>query len=126
MADISAPFSSQSTTGTTNGRNEPDSDVEVLDNPSPAKPDASSQVSKKSKGKRKAQTEEASEDDDGEGEVATGTGNMPTDAVFAAWRKGDDDLEPSTKMMGLIDLLKEWDSTGDKTICYSQCRLIYT
>ncbi|KAF7967113.1 hypothetical protein HWV62_35883 [Athelia sp. TMB] len=29
-------------------------------------------------------------------------------------------MEASTKMMGLIDLLKEWDETGDKTICYSQ------
>ena len=51
-----------------------------------------------------------------------GTGNMPSDAVFATWRKGDDDLEPSTKMLGLIDLLNQWDCTGDKTICYSQCK----
>jgi len=28
-------------------------------------------------------------------------------------------LEPSTKMLGLVDLLNEWDNTGDKTICYS-------
>jgi len=29
-------------------------------------------------------------------------------------------MEPSTKMLGLIDLLNKWDATGDKTICYSQ------
>ncbi|KZP27972.1 hypothetical protein FIBSPDRAFT_917816 [Athelia psychrophila] len=114
MGDISAPLSNPLASGAKNGRNDTDSDVEVLDDP------PSSQVSRKSKGKRKARADEASEDDDDEGEVATGTGNMPTEAVFAAWRKGDDDLEPSTKMMGLIDLLKEWDATGDKTICYSQ------
>jgi len=61
-----------------------------------------------SKGKRKAG---ASRSEDG-----------PSDAVIAAWRRGDDDLEPSTKMLALVDYLKEWDSTGDKTICYSQCR----
>lgn len=48
----------------------------------------------------------------------------PSDAVIAAWRKGDDDLEPSSKMLALVDYLKEWDSTGEKTICYSQCDLV--
>ncbi|KAF9007048.1 SNF2 family DNA-dependent ATPase [Cyathus striatus] len=47
-------------------------------------------------------------------------GDGPSDAVLAAWGKGDDDLEPSSKMMALVGFLKEWDSTGDKTICYSQ------
>ena len=46
----------------------------------------------------------------------------PCDAVIATWRRGDDDLEPSTKMLALVEYLKEWDSTGDKTICYSQCK----
>ncbi|KAF8809842.1 SNF2 family DNA-dependent ATPase [Phlegmacium glaucopus] len=59
-----------------------------------------------SKGKGKAG---ASRPDDG-----------PSDAVIATWGRGDDDLEPSTKMLALIDYLREWDSTGDKTICYSQ------
>lgn len=44
----------------------------------------------------------------------------PSDAVIATWRRGDDGLEPSTKMLALVEYLKEWDSTGDKTICYSQ------
>ncbi|KAF8890769.1 SNF2 family N-terminal domain-containing protein [Infundibulicybe gibba] len=43
-----------------------------------------------------------------------------SEAVLATWSKGDDDLEPSTKMLALIDYLKEWETTGDKTICYSQ------
>lgn len=46
----------------------------------------------------------------------------PSDAVLATWKRGDDDLEPSTKMLALLELLKEWDSCGDKTICYSQCK----
>ncbi|TFK27268.1 hypothetical protein FA15DRAFT_727203 [Coprinopsis marcescibilis] len=44
----------------------------------------------------------------------------PSEAVFATWKRGDDDMEPSTKMMALIGYLKEWDSLGEKTICYSQ------
>jgi len=47
-------------------------------------------------------------------------GQVPSDAIIATWRKGDDNLEPSTKMLALINLLKESDSSGDKTICYSQ------
>ncbi|KAJ7886673.1 SNF2 family DNA-dependent ATPase [Mycena leptocephala] len=46
--------------------------------------------------------------------------DMPSDAVISNWGRGDDDLEPSTKMLAMMDLLKEWDATGDKTICYSQ------
>lgn len=44
----------------------------------------------------------------------------PSPALIAMWRKGDYDLEPSTKMLALIDFLKSWDTSGDKTICYSQ------
>lgn len=74
--------------------------------------------SAKAKGKQRARTEDI---DEAEGQVAAG--NVPSEAVFATWRKGDDDMEPSTKMLGLVDLLNEWDSTGDKAICYSQCTL---
>lgn len=48
-------------------------------------------------------------------------GDGPSEALIATWRKGDDDMEPSTKMLKLVSLLKEWDASGDKTICYSQC-----
>ena len=110
-----------------------DSDIEVTDVPSsptkssPSKSQKKSRhrigLSAKAKGKRRARTEDIG-DDDPERQVATG--KMPSDAVFAMWRKGDDDMEPSTKMLGLIDLLNKWDATGDKTICYSQCRLSST
>ncbi|KIY44892.1 hypothetical protein FISHEDRAFT_50412, partial [Fistulina hepatica ATCC 64428] len=50
--------------------------------------------------------------------------NMKTagisDALMSTWSRGDDDLEPSTKMMKLISYIQEWDCTGDKIICYSQ------
>lgn len=47
--------------------------------------------------------------------------NGPSDALFATWARGDDDMEPSTKMIAMINLLKEWEVSGDKTIIYSQC-----
>ncbi|KAG6856050.1 hypothetical protein H0H87_008064 [Tephrocybe sp. NHM501043] len=47
-------------------------------------------------------------------------GAFPSDAVIATWRRGGDDLEPSAKMNALIELLQEWEITGDKTIVYSQ------
>ena len=37
------------------------------------------------------------------------------------WKRANADLEPSTKMLALLRLLKSWDATGDKTICFSQC-----
>ncbi|KAI0061315.1 hypothetical protein BV25DRAFT_1826795 [Artomyces pyxidatus] len=40
--------------------------------------------------------------------------------MVAAWRLGDDNMEPSAKMLELIKLLKEADIAGDKTIVYSQ------
>lgn len=80
-------------------------------------------ISAKAKGKHKALTHDSDEESEDANEANVGTGKMPSDAVFATWRKGDDDLEPSTKMLGLINLLNEWDCTGDKTICYSQCKL---
>ncbi|KAJ6476379.1 SNF2 family DNA-dependent ATPase [Mycena sanguinolenta] len=45
---------------------------------------------------------------------------MPSDAVISNWGRGDDDLEPSTKMLAMMQLLKEWEATGDKVIVYSQ------
>ncbi|KAL0564202.1 hypothetical protein V5O48_017851 [Marasmius crinis-equi] len=42
------------------------------------------------------------------------------EALIATWAKGDDDLEPSAKMLQLIEYLKEWEEIGDKTIVYSQ------
>jgi len=45
----------------------------------------------------------------------------PSEAVIATWAHRDDDLEPSSKMYALLGYLKEWDTTGDKVICYSQC-----
>lgn len=111
-----------------------DSDIEVLAE-SPFKstpsnsvtkvngPKSSQSLSAKAKGKQRARTEESDEgdEDDEDKELPVATGEEPSAEVFATWRKGDDDLEPSTKMIGLISLLDKWDSTGDKTICYSQC-----
>ncbi|CAK5270957.1 unnamed protein product [Mycena citricolor] len=42
--------------------------------------------------------------------------DLPSAAIISNWERGDDDLEPSTKMLAMIDMLQEWESTGDKTI----------
>ncbi|KAI6022956.1 P-loop containing nucleoside triphosphate hydrolase protein [Pisolithus microcarpus] len=56
-------------------------------------------------------------------EEASGDGKEPTalsETLLAVWSRGDDDLEPSTKMLALIDSLREAAEHGDKSICFSQ------
>ena len=45
----------------------------------------------------------------------------PSRDIFATWAHGGANVEPSAKMLALVEFLKEWESTGDKTICFSQC-----
>ncbi|VDB88476.1 unnamed protein product [Peniophora sp. CBMAI 1063] len=47
-------------------------------------------------------------------------GQGPSRDMLDTWRRGDYDLEPSTKMLAMIRLLKEAEHAGDKTIVYSQ------
>jgi hypothetical protein len=47
----------------------------------------------------------------------------PSKESVAVWRKSGQDLEASTKMLGMVELIKEWGATGDRTIVYSQCEL---
>lgn len=70
-----------------------------------------------SQGKRFRGSSPAPEERKGKGRANSG----PSEAVMSTWKKGDDDMEPSTKMLALIGFLKEWEASGDKTICYSQC-----
>ncbi|KAG5722781.1 putative SWI/SNF-related matrix-associated actin-dependent regulator of chromatin subfamily A member 3-like 2, partial [Termitomyces sp. T112] len=87
-----------------------DSEIEFVDTINKAS--RKSSVSPKGKGKAKTFTKKRGRDEEeGEGLL---------DAVIATWSRGDDDLEPSTKMLALVDLLQEWEATGDKTIVYSQ------
>ncbi|EIM84514.1 uncharacterized protein STEHIDRAFT_61302 [Stereum hirsutum FP-91666 SS1] len=44
----------------------------------------------------------------------------PDQQMLTAWGKGDDDLEPSAKMLALIEELRVAEREGDKTIVYSQ------
>jgi phenylpropionate dioxygenase-like ring-hydroxylating dioxygenase large terminal subunit len=44
----------------------------------------------------------------------------PSQNTVATWRRGDDDMEPSAKMLALIELLRVAEHAGDKTIVYSQ------
>ena len=43
--------------------------------------------------------------------------SAPSGAVLAVWGKGDYDLEPSTKMLALVDLLKPSGIWGDPATC---------
>ena len=56
------------------------------------------------------------------GRKSNGDAQGPSRDMLDTWRRGDYDLEPSTKMLALIGLLKEAENAGDKTIVYSQCR----
>lgn len=104
MDDISAPMESADNS---------DSEIEFVGvSQSPKKATRESDVSPKTKGKRKSDTKRQRNNNDG-----------PSQAVIATWSRGDDDLEPSAKMLALVKLLKEWDISGDKTICYSQCEI---
>jgi SNF2 family DNA or RNA helicase len=44
--------------------------------------------------------------------------------LVEVWKRANADLEPSAKMVALLGLLKSWEATGDKTICFSQCRSV--
>ncbi|KAF8064022.1 SNF2 family DNA-dependent ATPase [Lyophyllum atratum] len=89
-----------------------DSEIEFLDprdkKPNGASSSRNSSMSPKAKGKTPAKR------------PRKGVSDGPSEAVIATWRRGDDDMEPSAKMLALIDLLQEWEATGDKTIIYSQ------
>lgn len=53
--------------------------------------------------------------------TGTNKGQEPSRDIFATWAHGGANVEASAKMLALVDFLKEWESTGDKTICFSQC-----
>ena len=79
------------------------------------------EVASEAQSKRNKRARATPDSDEEEEERARRIGQEPSDAVLATWRRGDDDMESSTKMAALMDYLKEWDASGDKTICYSQC-----
>jgi hypothetical protein len=45
----------------------------------------------------------------------------PSQRTVATWRRDDDDMEPSAKMLALVEQLRIAEDAGDKTIVYSQC-----
>jgi len=45
----------------------------------------------------------------------------PSKHTVAMWRRDDDDMEPSAKMIAVIEQLRVAEGAGDKTIVYSQC-----
>ncbi|KAH9958710.1 SNF2 family N-terminal domain-containing protein [Russula dissimulans] len=44
----------------------------------------------------------------------------PSQHTVATWRRDDDDMEPSAKMIALVEQLRVAEDAGDKTIVYSQ------
>ena len=65
----------------------------------------------------KAQVEAKKHERDGSGMLAA-----PDMSAFAVWKQGDSDIKASAKTLKMIEYLKEWESTGDKTIVFSQCK----
>ncbi|KDQ52340.1 hypothetical protein JAAARDRAFT_210552 [Jaapia argillacea MUCL 33604] len=72
------------------------------------------------KGKRKASATQRSDDEEEHSQDGDKGQGPVSDALIATWRKGDHNMEVSTKMTALIGLLKEAEVAGDKSICYSQ------
>ncbi|KAJ3854506.1 SNF2 family DNA-dependent ATPase [Lentinula lateritia] len=115
LADIMRPTKRHKT-----GESNPDHDDDILDltmddiiQPifsSPSKPGQSS--NNKRKAHQSTNGGEKRKDTDSEG-------CLPK-ALVATWSKGDDDMEPSIKMVQLIEYVKKWEAIDDKTICYSQ------
>jgi hypothetical protein len=53
--------------------------------------------------------------------VSNKESKKPSQRTVATWRRGDDDMEPSAKMLALVEQLQIAENAGDKTIVYSQC-----
>ncbi|KAI0655704.1 SNF2 family N-terminal domain-containing protein [Cubamyces menziesii] len=49
-----------------------------------------------------------------------GDPGQPNEAMLKMWRQGGTNVESSAKMLQMVEYLKEWESTGDKTIVFSQ------
>ncbi|TFK61429.1 hypothetical protein BDN72DRAFT_460900 [Pluteus cervinus] len=123
MDDISKPLNSKKgnnkkTKAATDEEDEDedeggDSDTEMSDAP----------ASSKYKGKRKAKAN-TSVTVRGKGVLGRAltakNQDGPSAAMLETWSRSDDDTEASTKIVALVKYLTEWESTGDKTICYSQ------
>ncbi|KAF8824539.1 hypothetical protein HHX47_DHR8000079 [Lentinula edodes] len=115
LADIMRPTKRHKT-----GERNTDHDDDILDltmdditqpiSSSPSKPGQSS--NNKRKAHQSTNGGEKRKDTDSEGGLSK--------ALVATWSKGDDDMEPSIKMVQLIEYVKKWEAIGDKTICYSQ------
>jgi hypothetical protein len=77
-----------------------------------------------SRRRKKARDSLPNEDDESSDEDKEKSVKNPSESVIATWSRGDDDMEPSAKMKALVGFLKEWDASGDKVICYSQCEFV--
>ncbi|EKM52744.1 uncharacterized protein PHACADRAFT_211962 [Phanerochaete carnosa HHB-10118-sp] len=107
-----------------------DSDIELSDSSDEDLPDPAEllrnyrgpqkEQKEKNKGKEKASEDDQVTDITIEDIAGTNKVQEPSWDIFKTWAHGGANVEPSAKMLALVDLLKEWESTGDKTICFSQ------
>ncbi|OCH85007.1 hypothetical protein OBBRIDRAFT_345483 [Obba rivulosa] len=93
--------------------------IDLSDSSDEDLPDVSQLLSEagtsKGKGKEVKRPQLASREGSSESEI-----RQPNKDLVDMWRRGDDNLEPSAKMLALIGLLQEWEITGDKIIVFSQ------
>ncbi|KAI0255631.1 SNF2 family N-terminal domain-containing protein [Lactifluus subvellereus] len=91
--------------------------------PEPEKPSrsSSSDTSDDESGKVKPEKrKESSKPQKGKLRATSNETKKPSQRTVANWRRDDDAMEPSAKMLALIELLRVAEDAGDKTIVYSQ------
>ena len=84
-------------------------------------PNISDDDDESSKVKPERKPEESSPQETGNQPIARNEIAKPSQRTVATWRRSDDDMEPSAKMIALLEQLHIAQAASDKTIVYSQC-----
>ncbi|KAI0640983.1 SNF2 family N-terminal domain-containing protein [Trametes meyenii] len=68
-----------------------------------------------------SQAKKGTTPDKGKGKQDSGADpTQPSEYLVQTWKKGGSNVESSAKMVQMVRYLKEWGSSGDKTIVFSQ------
>ena len=114
---------SDSDSGSDEDMDDSDSESDSSDSDAPkkkrGKPKAKAKAKGKSTTKGKNATKGKAKKNDERDESEAPPAAHPRQ--FEMWKQGGSNVESSAKMLQMIAYLKEWESTGDKTIVFSQC-----
>lgn len=97
-----------------------------MDSDSGSDSDSDSDAPKKGRGKRRDRVNSAKPANKQRAKSRDNSEEPPApDAnLYKTWKQGGSNVESSAKMMQMVKYLKEWESTGDKTIVFSQCKCV--